>query len=319
MNRLRQGYVKWVNPFNHRPQYISFANAKVIVFWSKNPDPMMQFLPKLDERLLAYYFHFTLNNYDGEGLEPGVPPMSARIKTFRDLSGRIGRDRVIWRFDLLILTKSLDVERLLERIRRVGDQIATCTTKLVFSFADIGCYRKVQNNLKRAGIEYREFSEDMMLEAASGIAALCKEWGIAASTCAELLDLSQFGIQHNRCIDDDLILRITKNNPLLRRLFGIDISMEDDLFGFPQRAMQIAKDPGQRAECGCVFSKDIGQYNTCPHLCIYCYANTSEMIVRRNTAFCSQSRESILSDAPTDDSNEKENRYPRMGGTGRNP
>jgi hypothetical protein len=303
MNRLRQGYVKWVNPFNQRPQYVSFKNAKVIVFWSKNPKPLMQFLPEIEERRIAYYFHFTLNDYEAENLEPGVPPLSERIATFQALSQRIGKDRVIWRFDPLILTGSITVPMLLEKIKRVGDEIAPFTTKLVFSFADIRPYRKVQNNLRRAGLSYTDFTTETMAEAASGISRLCKDWGIVGSTCAEPTSFAQFGITHNHCIDDTLILRITGNSPDLGRLFGADLSVRKDLFaapwepGFPPLK---TKDPGQRPECGCVFSKDIGQYNTCPHLCVYCYANTSENLVKRNALSATDSAETIVSNPVPD-------------------
>jgi len=294
MTRLREGYVKWVNPFNLRLQYISFENTRVIVFWSKNPRPLVPFLPEIEARGLAYYFHFTLNDYEHERLEPGVPPLKERIETFVSLSTRIGKERVIWRFDPLILTPELGVEGLLEKIKRVGDKVGRHTTKLVFSFADIGRYRKVQANLKRAGINYLEFSEAAMTEAAKGIQRLCNQWGISASTCAEPIELSFYGIEHNKCIDDDLILRITNCHPGIRRLLGLNVAPQGDMFAPLKETRTIPKDPGQREACGCVLSKDIGQYNTCSHLCTYCYANSSEKAVRRNSARASRNSESII-------------------------
>ncbi|MDX2111763.1 MAG: DUF1848 domain-containing protein [Verrucomicrobiota bacterium] len=294
MHRLRQGYVKWLNPFNQRPQYVSFSNAKVIVFWSKNPRPLMKHLQELEDRRLSYYFQFTLNDYEAEKLEPGVPALPDRIQTFKDLSKQIGKERVIWRFDPLILANGMTVEALLNKIKQVGDQIAPYTEKLVFSFADIGTYRKVINNLNRVGITYSDFTQETMLTASESIGEMCKKWGIAASTCAESLCLTQFGIEPNKCIDDQLILRIAKDRVDLKRLYGIDLSTQADLFAPTLKSKQCIKDPGQREECGCVFSKDIGQYNTCPHLCVYCYANTSESIVNRNVTACSQAGETIL-------------------------
>lgn len=294
MNRLRQGYVKWVNPFNQRPQYISFKNSKVVVFWSKNPRPLMQYLDEIDERRLAYYFHFTLNDYESERLEPGVPPLAERIETFQSLSEKIGRDRVIWRFDPLILTSEVNVEILLEKIKRVGEQIAPFTRKLVFSFADISEYKKVQSSMNRSGVKYEEFTRDLMITAAKGIRSLCNGWDIAASTCAEPADLSQLGIEHNRCIDEDLILKITNNADEICSLFGVDVTVQGDLFASPSKVTKKIKDQGQRAECGCVFSKDIGQYNTCPHLCVYCYANTSENVVKKNIKSLSTTAEAIV-------------------------
>jgi len=295
MNRFRQGYVKWINPFNQRPQYVSFKNTKVIVFWSKNPKPLIQYLDELDQCGVSYYFHFTLNDYEKETFEPGVPPIAERIETFKALSKKIGRERVIWRFDPLILTNEMNVERLLNKIEGVGKQIAPYTTKLVFSFADIIAYRKVHNNMNRYGIKYQEFTKDHMILAAKGISALCKGWKIAASTCAEPLDLSQFGIDHNKCIDEELILQITNRSEHVCNLFGIEVAVQGDLFTSPNNRTIKLKDIGQRAECGCVFSKDIGQYNTCPHLCVYCYANASENVVNKNRKLFSNKSETIIS------------------------
>ncbi|MFC1588033.1 DUF1848 domain-containing protein [Planctomycetota bacterium] len=295
MNRLREGYVKWMNPFNRSSSYVSFNKARAIVFWSKNPRPLMAHLSEIDSRGIRYYFHFTLNDYQEEKLEPCVPPLAERIQTFIDLSNTLGKEKVIWRFDPLILLKNLDIEGLLSKVRKVGDKVARYTTKLVFSFADISAYKKVQNSLNRNEIEYQEFDKDKMKEIATEIAKLCNKWGIAAATCGEHIDLSKYAIQHNKCIDDELILKITQNDPSICRLFGMDISVQGDLFSSTQKeTKKKLKDPGQRKDCGCVFSKDIGQYNTCPHLCLYCYANNSKSVVQKNHSRASEESDSII-------------------------
>jgi hypothetical protein len=281
VNRLDAGYVKWTNPFNQQPQYVSFDRARVFVFWSKNPEPLLRRLDEIDRRGLAYYFQFTVNDYEREKLEPAVPALSKRLATFRELSHRIGRERVIWRFDPLILADDLTVAQLLDRIRHVGDNLAGYTDRLVFSFADIGPYKKVQSNLARAGFRFRDFTSDETAQAAEGIASLCRGWGIQAFTCAERIDLKRYGIGHNKCIDDALILKITSNSPDLRQLLGRPEAVQVSLLGDSVAAAKNIKDKGQREECGCVISKDIGQYNTCGHLCVYCYANTSEKAVSR--------------------------------------
>ncbi len=106
--RWKVGYVKWKNPFNGTPLYISFKETRVVVFWTKNPKPMFkQTLDFLDEHVKNYYFQFTLNDYDQEGFEGKVPRVESRINTFKELSNRIGKDKVVWRFDPLSCLQSI--------------------------------------------------------------------------------------------------------------------------------------------------------------------------------------------------------------------
>ena len=107
INRLCKGYCVWYNPFNQKPMYVSFAKTKVVVFWTKNPAPIIPYLPELDRRGIHYYFQMTLNDYENENLEPNVPTLEKRIDTFKRLSDLIGKEQVIWRFDPLIVTKDL--------------------------------------------------------------------------------------------------------------------------------------------------------------------------------------------------------------------
>ena len=284
MERLKSGYVKWFNPFNGLPLYVGFRKTRLIVFWSKNPAPMLAHLDELDRIIPNYYFQFTLNDYDAERIEPRVPSVSVRIETFRQLSDRLGRDRVVWRFDPLILTDKLGVKDLLEKVKRLGDQIAPLTSRLVFSFIDIAAYKKVAANMARGGIQAREFTPDEMEEMASGIGSLVKEWGIAAGTCGELKDLDRYGIEHNRCVDDRLIMKCFHHDRALMEFIGARY-VEPDMFANPSGGWvldEYRKDAGQRKVCGCIMSKDIGEYSTCPHLCHYCYANTNNATAEAN-------------------------------------
>ena len=106
-NRLAKGYCAWYNPFNQQKMYISFQNCKVVVFWTKNPKPILPYLHELDERGIHYYFQVTLNDYVKEGFEPNVSSVDDRVETFKKLSEMIGKERVIWRFDPLIITPNI--------------------------------------------------------------------------------------------------------------------------------------------------------------------------------------------------------------------
>src|SRR5450759_4212904 len=178
MNRWRKGYVTWTNPFNKQVDYISFEKTRLVVFWSKNPAPILKYLPELDASGVNYYFQFTVNDYGDTGLEPNVPPLSKRVETFKALSKMIGKERVIWRFDPLILTQQLGVDQLLERITRVAELVGPFTEKLVISFADIDDYRKVSNNLRQAGIEWHDFSPDIIHEIARRLSELKSRFGL---------------------------------------------------------------------------------------------------------------------------------------------
>lgn len=283
MKRLSAGYVRWKSPFGGKPVYVSFEKTRVFVFWSKNPAPFLPCLDILDDMGYGYYFLFTLNDYEREDLEPGVPPISERIETFRQLSRRVGRGRVVWRSDPLILTEDISVLDLLERIRSTGDRIAPFTERMIFSFVDIEKYSKVRRNLDAGGIrDAREFTGREVEEFCAGLADLNRKWGLSLTSCAEWSDLSRFGIGPGQCINSDLMTReFGRDQKLMDFLYPDD---QLTLAGTPSAADPLwrLKDPGQRNTCRCIVSKDIGQYSTCMHLCAYCYANTFPDTARRN-------------------------------------
>lgn len=277
VERWKKGYVKWINPFNGVPSYVAFKNTRCVVFWTKNPKPMFKHIDFLNKNVQNYYFQYSLNDYDKEGYEGKVPRLENRIKTFIELSNRIGKERVVWRFDPMILTDEIDVEELLQRIKNIGDQLKDYTRKLVFSFADIAIYKKVAINLKKENINYIEFTEGTMHQLAMGLQELNKSWNLELATCAERIPLEQYDVKHNKCIDDDLMIDLFSEDELLMKFLGVKFE-EATLFdpSIKVKKTKMLKDKGQREACGCIMSKDIGQYNTCPHECVYCYANTSK-------------------------------------------
>ncbi len=294
-DRLEKGYSAWTNPFNGVQSYVSYAQTRFIVFWSKNPRPLLGHLDKLKKRdkPIGCYVQFTLNDYECEGLEKGVPKLTERVDTFRRLVDTLGFGSVIWRFDPMILTDRIGGDDLLEKAQRIGDQLKGYTEKMVFSFADIVAYRKVKSNLEKNGVNYHEFDSASMNALAQGLSSLNAKWGYTLATCGEQIDLDKYGIVHNKCVDDDLMIRLAHTDRELMDFLGVEIK-EPDLFGtVPEGAIKLAngayaikkknnKDKGQRQTCGCIISKDIGQYNTCPHLCEYCYANASKDLARAN-------------------------------------
>lgn len=281
-NRLDNGYCLWINPFNQTRQYISFDKTRLFVFWSKNPEKFIDRLPELEGRNINYYFQFTLNDYENDDLEPGVPPLHRRIDVFKRLSRQIGKERVIWRFDPLVLTDRIDAAALVEKIYKIGEKISPYTEKLVISFADIACYKNVQRNLVRAGIQYRLFRDEDILFISENLQQLSADLGLVVATCAEKMDLSAYGIVHNKCIDDELMIKNFSSDERLMKFLGVK-NLSSNLFpGFGAKSPLNLKDKGQRKACNCIVSKDIGQYNTCGYLCRYCYANSSEKRVREN-------------------------------------
>lgn len=297
-HRLKVGYSAWTNPFNGVKSYVSYENTRFIVFWSKDPRPLLPHIDYLKERNIGCYIQYTLNDYETEMLERGVPKLSERIDTFKQLVDKLGKGRVIWRFDPLILTDDISIDALLSKIECIGDQLQGYTDRLVFSYADILSYRKVKANLEKSNIPYHEWTEPQMLEFAERLAELNKKWGYTLATCGEKVDLQQFGIEHNHCVDDALIIRFAYEDKVLMDFLKVKLfpMPSSDLFGntdpLPSDAIILPnniyathgdnRDKGQRQFCGCIASKDIGEYNTCPHLCEYCYANTSKQVAVHN-------------------------------------
>ncbi|MBQ0069124.1 MAG: DUF1848 domain-containing protein [Bacteroidales bacterium] len=297
-HRLRVGYSAWTNPFNGVKMYISYAKTRFIVFWSKNPRPLLGYLDELKDKGIACYIQYSLNDYEEEKLEKGVRPLNERIDTFKLLVNKLGLGSVIWRFDPLMLTPDISIDKLLKKIENIGDQLKGYTEKLVFSFADISTYRKVKTNLEANNIAAFDWTEEQMTEFASRLVRLnkIKGWDYKLATCGEKGRYP--GIEPNHCIDDELIIRRAYQDTTLMKFLKAEIMPMPVpvLFGedkpLPNSAIVLGngyyvtrgdnRDKGQREFCGCIKSKDIGQYNTCIHMCEYCYANTSKQAAAIN-------------------------------------
>jgi hypothetical protein len=278
MERLRRGYAARVNPFSGRIEYVSFEKTRLVVFWTKDAAPFMSSLTELDRSGLSYLFQYTLNDYEKERIEPGIPAIHDRVETFTELARRIGKGRMVWRYDPVLLSGSLDVEEILARIANLGDALRHSTGRLVISFIDIERYPRVKRNLGSAGFGgVREPTRPEIEAICTGLADLNRNWRFSISACGESLDLSAFGIGKGPCINYDQIVRAFPRDRALIEFLRTPV-LEKGL----EKGLRALKDPGQRSTCGCIIAKDIGQYSTCPHLCAYCYANASPAAVTRN-------------------------------------
>ncbi|MDR3130726.1 MAG: DUF1848 domain-containing protein [Treponema sp.] len=246
LNRVKERYVYVKNPVNpHQVSKISLDPDFVdcIVFWSKNPKPMFDKLFILKE--YAYYFQFTLNSY-GMDIEPRLPHKNKILEIFKKLSCMIGPQRIIWRYDPVLLNTNYSIPYHIDKFSELAMKLKGYTEKVTFSFIDF--YRKI---IKNGLTEINKITQEEKNIIACNFSLAAEENNILIDTCAEDIDLSKYNIAHGRCIDDRLVTKITGFN------------------------FDVKNDKNQRPECGCVESIDIGEYNSCPSGCVYCYANYS--------------------------------------------
>jgi len=258
LNRLREGSVLVRNPFN--PRQVSRVSldpgvVDCLVFWTKNPAPLLSRLAEIERLGHPFNFQYTLTACD-RSLEQHLPARSERIATFRTLAERIGPERVLWRFDPILFTRGQGPDQLLREFATLAGHLRSSTRHCTISFLSL--YAKCKRNL--SGIALAMPDEREMRNFVRQLAEIAAENGIRLRACCDAFLQEQCGIEAARCIDDRLLASI---------------------LGQPVR---VAKDKGQRPGCGCVASIDIGAYNTCPHGCRYCYANSSERAVAANRA-----------------------------------
>lgn len=254
-NRIEEGFLYIRNPINiYQVSKLDLSTDLVdcIVFWTKNPKPMMNDLDKLKD--YNYYFQFSLTGY-GKDLETGIPDKkNEMIPIFQELSDKIGKKRVVWRYDPIIFTEKYNEDYHLKAFEEIAKSLNGYCEKVVISFVDM--YAKTARNMKefelidKTKVELTAFSKKL--------AEIAKSNGLLIETCAEVIDLDEVGITHSSCIDKKLIEEIIDGK------------------------IKVKKDTTQREECGCVDSIDIGAYNTCSNGCKYCYANFNQAQVVDN-------------------------------------
>ncbi len=256
-NRLREKIVYNQNPFNkNQITEVSLKEEDVdcFVFWTKDPT---KFLNRLEELTnYHYYFQITVNAY-GFDLEPRMSKKRETIiRNFQELSKIIGTKKIIWRYDPIILNDKYDIDFHIRNFEQLAEKLADYTQKCIISFVDL--YRTAKKNQSKHGIyEMNSKNIDSLIR---NFVPVAKKYNLIIETCSEKIDLSHYGINHAKCIDNKLIGEITNNNNITHK-----------------------KDPNQRKECGCVQSIDIGVYNSCRNKCSYCYANYNEGLIDKNT------------------------------------
>lgn len=253
-NRLNEGFVLVRNPMNyHQVSKVKLSSSLIdcIVFWTKDPTIIMGRLNELSG--YNYYFQVTITPYKKD-IERNIQDKDQIISSFIKLSQLIGRERVIWRYDPIIITDNLTIDYHEENFEKMASKLAGYTDQCIISFVDL--YSKTERNIKH--IKPIGISNNMMVDVGERLYKIARKYNLELNTCSEEIDLSSIGINHAKCIDEKLISKIV----------GQDLD--------------ISKDKNQRDICGCVSSIDIGAYNTCENGCLYCYANFSDNAVRNN-------------------------------------
>ncbi|RHB42058.1 DUF1848 domain-containing protein [Enterocloster aldenensis] len=252
-NRLKAGFVCVRNPmYPEKVSKISMDKEVIdcIVFWTKNVKPMLDRLDELDG--YNYYFQYTLNPY-GTDVEPIIGiNRNTNIETMIHLSERIGADKVIWRYDPIFTSQKYTKDYHIKSFKKMAESLRGYTLRVVISFLDL--YGQTKRNMP----DIDKFDETEYRDLVRQLVQIAKDNGMIVESCAEKIDLPEEGVMHGHCIDKDLIEEIVGY-----RLTG-------------------GKDKGQRQECGCMESIDIGVYNTCKNGCKYCYAMYGEKDVVEN-------------------------------------
>ncbi len=253
LKRFKEGYVYERNPmFPNKVIHYDLVPSKVdcVIFCSKNYQPILPRLHEITGKFNTYFF-YTITAY-GKDIEPGVPSVDQSIDTLYKLEKLVGKNRIAWRYDPVLLTKKYTIQQHLITFRHMAARLQGHVDRCIFSFVEI--YNKLQTNFP----ELQILTEEDMDELAMGMGKIAREYRIPIQTCATKMDFSKYGIQKSGCVTLDVL---SKAN---------DIKFRD------------LKHKGMRKNCHCMVSHDIGAYNTCPNGCRYCYANQNPQIAADN-------------------------------------
>lgn len=254
MNRIKAGVVHWRNPFGGKEIETSLKPEDVaaIVFWTKDPRPLLPHLKFLYNQGYRFVFQFTITGLPSI-FEPNVPPADVTIPVFKELARTYGPEAVLWRYDPVLISSITDFDYHRARFEYLASQLSTFTRHCYFSFPTF--YGKTIRNTAllehKTGIKCIDPPVHDKIALADELASIAEHYGISMFTCCGDCLISG-KIAKASCIDAELIFRL-----------------------YPDRRFNT-KRKGTRGECGCYESTDIGAYDTCPHGCVYCYANTNK-------------------------------------------
>lgn len=250
MNRYKEGYVDVRNPFN--PKMVSriyFEDVDAIMFCTKNPIPILNYLKEIDKPIL---FHVTLTPYKKD-IEPNVPPKATIIEAIKELSKVVGIDNLSIRYDPIFLSDKYNVDYHIKAFDRMCSLLEGYVKQIIVSFIDD--YKNVRKNEKT--LKFRAFTESDYKKIGTSFSESVKKYGMTVQTCFEDRNLVEYGFKKGECISHELAYKIT---------------------GKAYKNWTARKEQ----KCNCVQMVDIGVYNTCKHFCKYCYANYDEKKVNSN-------------------------------------
>lgn len=244
LNRFNEGYVLSRNPLfqNKVTRYeLTPETVDCVVFCSKNYKSILSGLHEITDRFNTY-FHYTITAY-GKDLEPGVPSIEESMQTLIELSKQVGRERIAWRYDPILLTEKYTLETHINTFEKMAKILSSYVDRCIFSFVEM--YKKLEYNMPEL-IPLTKQDKEILAENLGNIAA---KYGLYIQTCGTNGDYSQYGIHSSGCM--------TLN--ILGSANGIKF--------------KNLKHKGMRQGCHCMESRDIGAYDTCMNGCKYCYAN----------------------------------------------
>lgn len=253
LRRFEEGYVLSRNPLfpNKVTRYeLDPDIVDCVVFCSKNYKPILPRLREITERFNTY-FHYTITAY-GKDIEPGVPQIEESMRTLIELSEQVGRERVAWRYDPVLLTEKYTVKRHAETFEKMAGVLAPYIDRCIFSFVEM--YKKLDTNMPELIPMFGEDKDVLARE----LGSIAQKYGIHIQTCGTNGDFSQYGIRPSGCMTLDI----------LGKANGIEF--------------KNLKHKGMREGCHCIESRDIGAYDTCLNGCKYCYANKNSQKAREN-------------------------------------